>query len=412
MKLSLCIIVKNEAEQLSRCLASVQALVDEIVLLDTGSTDDTITIAQSFGAQVQHFVWCNDFAVARNECLKYASGDWILVLDADEVLSQDIIPLLRQAIRQPNALVINLIRQEVGATQSPYSLVSRLFRKHAQIQFSRPYHAMVDDSVAALLLQEPHWQILDLPTVAILHYGYTPDAIGQRNKLETARATMERFWKAHPHDPYVCSKLGALYVQMGNWQEGIALLEQGLAALMDIPAPVTQNSEFKIQNSSAPILYELHYHLGLAYSRSQQIERAEHHYKLALQQPILAQLKLGAQNNLGSLWQTQGNWTAAMQAYQACLAIDPDFAISHYNLGMALKGLGQLTEAVACYQRAIELNPNYAEAYQNLGVVLLKLGRIPESLRAFRQAIALHQQQKSPEADRLQQGLKELGLPI
>jgi len=397
-------IVKNEAENLPRCLNSVKHVVDEIVVLDTGSTDETVTIAQSFNAQVKHFTWCNDFSTARNESLQYASGDWILVLDADEILDTEVVPLMQRAMQQTNALVINLVRQEVGAIQSPYSLVSRLFRKHPDLHFSRPYHALIDDSVTQLLQREPHWQILDLPDVAIRHYGYKPDAINNRQKLQTAKAAMEEFWLAHPEDPYVCSKLGALYIQMGEIEQGTTLLKRGLRSIAQTQSPVLST-----QSSFAPILYELHYHLGLAHSRLKQPAAAEQYYRAAIQQPILDRLKLGAYNNLGSLLQLKGDLPAAKTIYETCLTIDPQFAIGHYNLGMTLKALGQLPEAVTQYQQAIELDPHYAEAYQNLGVVWLKLGRVPESMQAFKQAIDLHQQGNPQEADRLRQGLAEMG---
>jgi tetratricopeptide (TPR) repeat protein len=392
-------IVKNEAENLARCLSSVQTAVDELVVLDTGSTDDTVAIAESFRAAVHHFTWTNDFSAARNYALQFVTGDWVLVLDADEVLVPEVIPTLKQAIQQENAIVINLIRQEIGATQSPYSLVSRLFRRHPQVHFSRPYHAMIDDSVAKLRQTEPQWQVVNCSQVAILHYGYEPGTIASRNKLEKARSTMEGFLATHPHDPYVCSKLGALYVQMQDWQQGISLLERGLSQSVDAP--------------DAPVLYELHYHLGIAYSQLHNPQQAEFHYRSAIAQPMLDCLKLGALNNLANLLQARGDWANAAELYRICLTVDPHFAIAHYNLGMTLKAMGHLEAAVAHYQTAIQLAPNYAEAYQNLGVVLLKLGRVTESLAAFRQAIQHHEQQNnSKEAKRLQQGLADLGLQI
>lgn len=397
MRLSLCMIVKDEAANLSRCLESARGLVDEIIVLDTGSTDATPAIARSHGAKVHHFAWCHDFSAARNKALKYVTADWVLVLDADEVLVPAIGPALKQAVRQEHALVINLMRQEIGATQSPYSLVSRLFRHHPEIYFARPYHAMVDDSVAQLLQKEPQWQVIDCPDVAILHYGYEPGTIADRDKLQKAKTTMESFYKAHPGDPYVCSKLGALYVEMGNLQKGISLLEQGL-----------QSSQ--VAGSDAPVLYELYYHLGIAYNRIQHFEQAEQHYLLATQQPILDRLKLGAYNNLAGLLKAKGNLIGAQQLYQTCVTIDPAFAIGHCNLGATLKAMGQMADAMTHYQRAIQLDPNYAEAHQNLGVVLLKVGRVTESLAAFRRAIEIHQRSNTAEAERLQRGLEEMGL--
>mgnify|MGYP005848198363 CR=1 FL=1 len=396
VSLSLCMIVKNEVENLPKCLESAASLVDEMVVMDTGSEDETVAIAQSFGAQVPFFEWVDDFSAARNAALQYVTGDWVLVLDADERVAEAAIPQIRAVIQTPDALVVNLVRQEIGAIQSPYSLVSRLFRRHPDLTFNRPYHAMIDDSVEALRQQEPHWKIVDLPQVSLLHYGYEPGAIASRNKLNKARFSMERFLAQNPGDPYACSKLGALYVQMERVTQGIELLEQGLRAKQVDPS----------------VRYELCYHLGIAYSRMKHLEQAGQAYQQAIAQPILPQLKLGALINLGNLRQARADWQGAKVVYEEALAIDPNFAIAHTNLGIVLKAMGKFPEAIYHYQQAIALQPNYADAHQNLGVVLLKLGQVEAGLNAFRAAIALHSQHNPPEARRLQIGLESMGFTV
>ncbi|MGD2180914.1 tetratricopeptide repeat protein [Lusitaniella coriacea LEGE 07167] len=394
VKLSLCAIVKDEEDSLPQCLHSVKDVVDEMVILDTGSTDRTVEIAREFGARVYEFEWGNDFSAARNEALQHVLGEWVLVLDADEVLNGEILPQMREAMEREDCLAIALLREEVGATQSPYSLTSRLFRRHRELYFSRPYHASIDDRAIALLQKEPHWQVVSLPSVAIFHYGYQASAIAGRNKFRRAKEAMEGFLAEHPKDPYTCSKLGALYLQEGNIQEGIELLERGLQAT----------------EIESPVLFELHYHLGNGYRQSQDVNRAARHYQKALEQPIMPQLKLGAYNNLGSLLQGAGELKIAQKIYQEALKIDPIFTTGHYNLGMVLKAQGDLQGAIAAYQKAIQLNPDYAQAYQNLGVAWFKGGNVPESKKAFNRAIALYQTQNPQEAQRLIQGLKEMGL--
>ncbi|AFY35742.1 glycosyl transferase family 2 [Calothrix sp. PCC 7507] len=394
MKLSLCMIVKNEAATLPKCLNSVKNFVDEMIVLDTGSSDRTPEIATAYGATVHHFQWCNDFSAARNAALKHVTGDWILVLDADETLTPEIVPQIHSTIESEEYLLINLVRHEVGAEQSPYSLVSRLFRNHPDIHFSRPYHALVDDSVSEILTTESHWQIGYLQGVAILHKGYQKAAIAQGNKYAKARAAMEQFLATHPDDPYVCSKLGALYVETGKIDQGLELLTRGVAA-------GTENYE---------ILYELYYHLGIAHSRLQNSLQAISHYQAAIKLPIYPILKLGAYNNLGNLFKAAGDLQGAKIAYETTLKIDPNFATGHYNLGMIRKALGLFTDAIASYQKAIKLKPNYADAYQNLGVVQLKVGNVQASVIAFKNAIALHAENNPEEAQRLRQGLREMGL--
>ena len=108
MKLSLCTIVKDEEASLPSCLNSVKDVVDEMVVVDTGSTDRTPAIAKEFGAKVYRFPQDSNLSPARNFSLEQATGDWILVLDADEELSANIVPQLKQAIaRGQDDVVMN-----------------------------------------------------------------------------------------------------------------------------------------------------------------------------------------------------------------------------------------------------------------------------------------------------------------
>ncbi|MEM8777432.1 MAG: tetratricopeptide repeat protein [Cyanobacteria bacterium P01_G01_bin.49] len=394
-KLSLCMIVKNEEENLPKCLESVKDVVDEMVVMDTGSTDKTVEIAQKFGATVPKFDWGNDFAEARNEALNHVTGDWVLILDADEILNRKVAKQLKDAIDDKDSLVINLVRQEIGASQSPYSLVSRLFRKHPAVTFSRPYHAIIDDSVSQLLKKESHWKIVDLPAITVFHYGYTPGAIASLDKYNRAQEAMESFLEKNPNDPYTCSKLGALYFQIGKEKQAIKLLKQGL----------------KSNKADTHVLYELHYHLGNIHAKQKEPEKAIKHYQKATEQKMMAPLKLGAYNNLGVALQSMGDFKTAAQAYETTLKIDPSFVTGYYNFAMTLSAMGKLADSAAIYEKLISLSPNYAAAYQNLGVVLFKLKKLPESSEAFNKAVSLYEAQNSQaEADNLRNGLKELGI--
>ncbi|MEA5576292.1 tetratricopeptide repeat protein [Anabaena sp. UHCC 0451] len=419
-------IVKNEEASLPKCLESVQNVVDEIVVLDTGSNDTTPEIAQHFGAKVHYFQWCNDFSAARNEALKYVTGDWILVLDADESLTPEIASQLREVINIDDYLLINLVRQEIGATQSPYSLVSRLFRNHPDISFNNSYHALVDDSIAAILTREADWQVGYLPKVAILHSGYQKAVINQQNKYAKAADAMEKFLAVNPDDAYVYSKLGALYVQMGQINQGIELLTKGLNQTLGKrektkkePLASLNNSRSinaknplvqDIKSTNFDILYELNYHLGIAHTQLKNLSLAISYYQAAVKLPIYPLLKLGGYNNLGNLLKAMGDLQGAKNAYETALKIDDNFVTGYYNLGMVCKAMGLFVEAIDAYSHAIFLNPDYAEAYQNLGVVFLKVGDVDNSLAAFECAIALHEKDNSPEAQRLLQGLQEMRL--
>ena len=393
VQLSLCMIVRNEAENLPRCLQSVSGIVDEAIVLDTGSTDLTVQVARSLGAQVYETSWHSDFALARNECLRHAQGEWVLVLDADEQFIRSQAPALPSLMADPQHLVVNLVREEVGATQSPFSLVSRLFRRHPGLGFTRPYHAMIDDRVEELLQQEPHWKVVTLAEPAIRHEGYKPGAIVARDKFERARQAMEGFLGEHPRDVYTCTKLGALQVEAGNWATGMELLQRALGQSPHLP----------------DLCYELYYHLGIAAKRLGQTEEAITYYQLAIEQAILPLIKVGAYNNLGNLYEAQGNLETARSQYEMVVRLNPHLALGYYNLGLIKKQKGDFWGAIASYQTAIRLKPDYTEAYQNLGVTFFKLGQLPESIEAFQKAIVLHQKNENlGEAQKLAHFLREI----
>jgi tetratricopeptide (TPR) repeat protein len=370
-------IVRNEAERLEACLASVRGFVDELVLLDTGSSDATVAIAQRCGAVVHQMDWPGDFEPARNEALKHVSGDWVLVLDADEQLLEEAKQPLRQLMAQPELLLINLLRFERGALQSPYSNVSRLFRRHPAIHWSGKYHTMVDDSVAALIAREPHWRIADCPLPALVHDGYRPELLADGAKAARLRAAMEAELALKPGDPYACAKLGSLEVNEGNRRRGIELLRLGLA---------------HCPPDAQPERYELLLHLAIAMGTASQQESIAL-YRQALALPLPARLTLAARLNLAQALLEQGETEeAAALARGACQAA-PELALAWFQLGVIERQRGQLAAAIAAYRQALQLDPNTAASHQNLAVCLLLAGDIPGCRQGFSSAIRLLQQQ-------------------
>lgn len=380
-RLSLSMIVRDEATRLQACLESVRDLVDEMVVVDTGSRDDTAAIAAACGATVHHRSWPGDFAPARNQALELVRGDWVLVLDADERLRPEAKEPLRLLMQEPEALLVNLLRIELGAAQSPYSSVSRLFRRHATIRWSGAYHAMVDDSVAALLRDEPHWRVLECPEPALLHDGYRPDLLADGRKARQLRQAMEAELRRRPNDPYACAKLGGLELSEGRSNRAIRLLRRGLAACPP---------------EAAAERYELLLHLGLAEAASDP-SRARRHYTTALALPLDARLSLGARLNLAILELRLGNGPAALAQARQVTATAPEFALGWTQLGLIQRQLGDLHAAIAAYRQAIALAPEHAETHQNLAAACLLAGDIRGARRGFRRAITLLQEQKRQE---------------
>jgi len=120
--LSLAMIVKNEEKNLGKCLGSVKGLVDEIVIVDTGSTDKTLEIAKASGAKVEHFAWTDNFSEARNKSLSLCSGDWILSLDADEMLDSQEHMTIKQALLNPDAFAYNMLLRNYLNSGASYGI--------------------------------------------------------------------------------------------------------------------------------------------------------------------------------------------------------------------------------------------------------------------------------------------------
>ena len=198
--LSLCMIVKNEQPNLVRCLSSVKAAVDEIIVVDTGSTDRTKEIATVFGAKVFDAPWNDDFAEARNTALSKATGDWIFVLDADEAVSPadclKLKGLLKHAGKRKDSagwLVttrnyspdMNLegwtandgsYGSEEAASGWFPSVKVRLFRNDPRIRYEGAVHEMVEPSMKREGLT---WRSCD---VIVHHYGTVTGGAADRPK--------------------------------------------------------------------------------------------------------------------------------------------------------------------------------------------------------------------------------------
>ena len=147
--LSLCLITRNEARNLPACLASVRGLADEIVVVDTGSTDETVALARGAGATVHEMSWPGDFSVARNAALARATGRWILVLDADETLPPASVAAVRKLVAAPPRRAYTLVQRSRLATAAAHLDVAivRLFPRDERVRFERPIHEQVNTSL-------------------------------------------------------------------------------------------------------------------------------------------------------------------------------------------------------------------------------------------------------------------------
>lgn len=210
-KLTLSMIVKNEEANLRGCLESVKDTVDEIVIVDTGSTDKTLKIAEEFGAKIFHFAWINDFSAARNFALKQSTGDWILYLDADERLERRSKTELNNLLNRSSLLGVNCLINNIDEiTGTPkYMKYIRLFSNSSNISFSGKAHEQIDVS-----LLENNYSIID-SKIEIVHLGYNVEKPLLKKKAERNLLPLLEEYSSNPTS-YYAFQLANTYKVIGD----------------------------------------------------------------------------------------------------------------------------------------------------------------------------------------------------
>jgi tetratricopeptide (TPR) repeat protein len=350
-----CMIVRDEEASLGAALRSLRAVVDALVVVDTGSRDRSVEIARASGARVAHFAWCDDFAAARNASIGECRTDWILVLDADEEL---VAPGAREALERfasGPARVGQIEIDNVGASSGASRvLVSRFFANDGRHRFAGRVHEQlrVDDA-------EP----VRAPVgVRIVHHGYAAAAIAAKDKLARNRALLERSLAETPDDRYAWFQLGKTEALAGRHEPALAAFEQALARSDDadpwaIDALETAAYSLRALGRSRQAL-ALVAEIETAYA-----SRADTCFLAALlrmdvgdlagaERGFLRALELGAQPTSGG----ERVLSAATSA-------------PAYNLGVMREVLGQNDAASTWYRRALAYDPAHAEARAGLARV-------------------------------------------
>jgi glycosyltransferase involved in cell wall biosynthesis/predicted Zn-dependent protease len=317
---SLCMIVKNETEHLARCLKSVKPVVDEIIVVDTGSTDHTPGIAKAFGAKVFSIEWQRDFAAARNHAIGRASGAFILIVDADEMLSCQDYEAFKNVIREaasstaaysivtrnythlmnPIGWVPNdgrYAHEEAGSGWCPSQKV-RLFPNDPRFRFEFPVHEIVGPSL----------QRAGLPirtcTIPIHHYG----------KLDTQQ----------------------------NRKKNEAYFNIGLKKLNELQDDTTALYELAVQAVELERYREAR-------------DLWQHYIQLDPGTPI-------AFISLGTVYEKLGNYRQALAAAKQAVKLDPELKEAHHNCALAELFTGDAPAAINRLEQLLKRVPAYAAA--------------------------------------------------
>ena len=308
--ISLCMIVRNEEDSIGRCLDSAARLADEIIIVDTGSNDQTVQIAKDYGATVLSYTWNDHFADARNYGIKHAAGEWILWLDADEELDTSSIPVIREAISQVKAQFILLplhhyVGEELPADpdQLFLSYQARLFRNHAGIQFSNRIHETPQPTKDA---EEIKIEYVKAP---IHHYGYLKQIEAKKEKSARNIKLLKAANAETPNDPWVRYHLASEYYRTEDYPNAYEHINDAIFLFL--------------QRQSLPpsLAYRLKY----------------------------------------AILQAAGSQSELLQGIDKVLTIYPDYVDFHFTKGRLLYDLGRHEEAAKSFSTCLELGEDHPE---------------------------------------------------
>jgi glycosyltransferase involved in cell wall biosynthesis len=350
-RLSLCMIVRDEERFLDGCLNSVKDVVDEMIIVDTGSTDSTKEICQKYGVKIYEYEWKDDFAAARNYGLERATGDWILWLDADEEMDTRDRYRLRDIMYMDDLELvslhlINYYGCEVNPDESYHIAHTRLFRNHKGIRFENKIHE-------ALNIRDP--SPIPMAPIKLYHYGYMDPIVTSKKKLERNLKMLEDEMKQGSQNPWIPYHLATEYYRDQQYERSFEFVNKSII-------------QFIIQGYTPPsILYKLKYSVLLS---------------------------------LGSI---DGAWPAIQKA----IMLYPDYVDLHYYKGLILYAKDNYTEALEAFNHCLELGETNLQhlilkgagsfqAWYQKGRCQKKLGKVNEAIESYEMAVSLSLTFKDP----------------
>ena len=354
MKISACVITKNEAENLPHWLRSMRVFADEMIVVDTGSTDATVEIARAGGAQVFHFDWINDFAAAKNFALDQAAGDWVVFTDADEYFTEESEPRVRPLIEEydkkktMDGFIVHLVNidMDTGALMGTTAEVQRIFRRAPHIRFVGSIHEHVEN-----LSGDAGREMMMAPGLTLYHTGYSPRIIKQKSKRDLelllarrARGEHKKLDEYHLMDCYYTLED---YPQAAHYARLALDSEHRPVGSEDRPHAVLLQSLILIKAADAEIT--------AAYDAAREVlpEKADF--------PLI----------YGTYAWDRAYFTTACEAYAEGIRLHEDFyregdfsgvlaPTAYVRLGEAAALRGHMEEALLLHERAVRMNPRFA----------------------------------------------------
>jgi tetratricopeptide (TPR) repeat protein len=414
LKLSACMIAKDEEDNLPRALESLRGLADEIVLVDTGSTDRTREIALSFGANVIEHPWREDFAAAKNVALENARGRWILVLDADECVEPDSKEKVRAALSGKADAYYVRIESEMrsGAGRTFVNLHQRLFRNNLGIRYEGAIHEQVQTSLDRIGAR------VENSDIVLRHWGYALTREDTEAKLKRNLDMLLKVVDADPDDAVSFFHLAETHSLAGDHSAAIDCYEKALrikrlpAAMVPVAMQNLASSKIKTgryeealrllrhAQELAPELISIHLLAGSALFGMKKFERAEQEIMTYISKagesarrpaPIFgfkpdipAGMVLAARCRLA-----RGETESAGKLLKEAVSADRDQRDGHVLLGrIAFEGMS-FAKAASHFEKAVDLNPYDERAYFELARSYVAAGADGRAAESVEKALGL-----------------------
>lgn len=341
-------IVRDEAEFLEQCLNSVKDIVDDIVIVDTGSVDDTKIIATQFGARIFDYKWADDFSQARNFALEQATGDWVLVMDADETVSQSDHVKLLSLISEAKADAYSLVQRTYGDNLKHSNYVCRGVDTYKE---SQAYAGWIPSNLVRLFRNDPAYRFRYK-----IHELIEPSIEECNGKIRASKIPLHHF----------------TYEKNSDFISGkhTRYLEYGLK-----------------QIESTPLDPKPYLEVALVYCERKDFNRAE---EILLKGNAIAPNNADIYDAIGTLYIDTNRASKAESFIRKCLSIRPNDVIMLNKLASVCMAHQAFDEAESLLKRARKLSPNSIMVYNNFGLLYAVSNRQMKAVNAFKKSVQLN----------------------
>jgi GT2 family glycosyltransferase/2-polyprenyl-3-methyl-5-hydroxy-6-metoxy-1,4-benzoquinol methylase len=374
VRLSLCMIVRDNERTIRPCLESIRPWVDEMVIVDTGSTDETPRIVERFGGRLFHFPWSDDFSAARNESLRHARGDWLFWMDSDDTIPEECARRLRTLVeRQTDPSVLGHVVQvhcPGGRDDGVYEVTAvdhvKLFRNRPDLRFEGRIHEQILPAIRRAG-GEVAWTDL-----FVVHSGSDHSPEAQRRKRERDLRILHLELKERPEHPFTLFNLGMTYVDASRYEEAVEFLRRSIAQ--------SGPGESHVRKAYALLVYA-----------QMQLKRLDEASQTCQQGRKLFPEDAELRFRQGVLLHELGCLEEAARAYREVLENREERHFSsvdqglkgfkaRQNLAVVSAEMGDLAGAESQWRAIVQEVPRYRQGWRGLGDVLLHQGKLGEAL--------------------------------